>query len=230
MVQTTDVWRRLLDVARRQHNLVTRDQVFEIGGSDSWLRRQVGAAQLVKMGRRVYAVRPALRTREQTVLAACLDLGPDAVLSHGTAAEAWRLLLPGRDIHVTVPFDRSSRGSGSGIVIHRCRRLSPKDRALVGVLPVTTASRTLLDLASSLNPEALARVVEDAICRGLVTPARVAAAIDRCAPRGGPGRRPCAMPYVRGSADARWTAWRKGPSAGPSSGPGFPSRCLSTGC
>jgi hypothetical protein len=89
-------------------------------------------------------------------MAAAVACGPDAVVSHVSAA-GLRQLLPDsrRVVDVTVP----ARRKHPGVVVHTVRGLPVEDRALVESIPVTTVARTLLDLAEVV-PKRLSRALE----------------------------------------------------------------------
>src|SRR5438270_657336 len=83
---------------------------------------------VARVGGGVYAVGYARLTREGRYLAAVLDVGPGAVLSHTSAAVQWGFLEDwpnlGRDIHVTVARRVRPR---RGIRVHRTSRLDTAD-------------------------------------------------------------------------------------------------------
>lgn len=194
-------------VARRQFGLVTAQQLAAFGLSPAAIRRRVGGGRLVRAGEGVYAVSGSPGSWEQAALAACLGLGPGAVLSHRSAGAAWRLDVPAeRAIHVTLPYGRSVRASGKALVVHRSRSLDDLERTRLGRLPVTSPARTLVDLASTLRPDALARVVDDALCRRLLPPDRLAGAADRAGAqrrRGAGALRELVAPWLeRGSFES----------------------------
>jgi Protein of unknown function (DUF559) len=90
-----------------------------------------------------------------------LWLGPDALISHRSAAAVWDLLPTIRStIDVTHPG--RSRHSRPGILVHRVRRLHIADRNVRDGIPVTGVARTLLDLAEVVSPRQLERSVEQA--------------------------------------------------------------------
>ncbi len=96
----------------------------------------------------VYAVGHAAPSIEADLAAALLYAGPDAVLSHGTAAWWWGLIeMRPSTIHVSTP--RRCR-SLTGIRVHQ-RRTVPRDRHRD--LAVTSVAQTCLDFATiaSLN-------------------------------------------------------------------------------
>ena len=98
-------------------------------------------------------------------MAAVLACGPDAVLSHRDAAHLWDLRRSASArIDVTAP---RTRGGLDGIVLHRVRRLDPRDRTAHEGIPVTTVARALLDNAEVLRIRQLERMIEEAERVGL---------------------------------------------------------------
>jgi hypothetical protein len=62
-----------------------------------------------------------------------------------------------------------------GVVLHAAN-LSEADRTWVGPIPVTATLRTLVDCANaSLSPELLEQAIEQALSRGLLSAAELAA-------------------------------------------------------
>jgi hypothetical protein len=203
----------LAGVAQRQLGLATTEQLVEVGLSRETVRRRVASGALVRVGLHVYAVAGSPRSWEQLALAACLDRGRDAVLSHLSAARALRLDAPDdAAIHVTVPYGRRSTASRRGVVLHRTRALDRSDCKRQGPLSVTSVTRTLIDLATVLGPGLLARAVDDALSRRLVTPASLREASDLVAARRRGGTRAlsqvldlwCNGPQVESVAEARF--------------------------
>jgi len=132
-------------IAARQHGVIRLDQL-ELAG----IRRQgrivrVKAGRLHRVHRGVYAVGHAGLSREGQRLAAVFACGPDAVLSHGSAAALWDLLPSPSLVHVTVPT-RAGRRRRSGLRIHRTTTLLRSHVTRRHAIPVTNPSRTLADL------------------------------------------------------------------------------------
>jgi hypothetical protein len=100
-------------------------------------------------------------------MAAVLACGPDALLSHRSAAALWGLLsAAGSQVDVTAP---GCRGRGRpGIALHRVRSLHADDRAIRESIPVTAPARTLLDLSEVLRPRRLTLAFEEAERLGLL--------------------------------------------------------------
>jgi very-short-patch-repair endonuclease len=95
-------------------------------------------------------------------MAAVLACGEGAALSHISAAVLWNMLSgQGQAVHVTTPKNRKARG----VVVHR----SPLERERVrrdGIV-VTTAARTLVDLADVVPRRTLERAFDEAEYLGL---------------------------------------------------------------
>jgi hypothetical protein len=109
--------------------------------------------------------------------AAVLACGPHAFLSHFAAAVLWGILTPGtRVVDVTV-VGRSGRDR-PGLRIHRPRSLHEHDRDRQYGIPVTSPTRTLLDLASrTLSDKALRRAVRQAQALHLTNVRQIAAVL-----------------------------------------------------
>jgi very-short-patch-repair endonuclease len=79
-------------------------------------------------------------------MAATLAGGPEAVVSHRSAAVLWGLLKPkGGPVEISVPGD-SGRSRRAGIRLHRSYSLRRKMRTRYRRIPVTTPARTIEDL------------------------------------------------------------------------------------
>jgi Protein of unknown function (DUF559) len=82
-----------------------------------------------------------------------LAFGPGAVLSHRSAAAHWGLLPTAQErIDVTAP---ATRHGIPGTRLHRTRSLDAQDTTRHEGIPITTVSRTLLDLAATVRDDQL---------------------------------------------------------------------------
>ena len=171
---TTTVQRLVWELAARQHDVVTRVQLLALGITSAAIRHALGSGRLHPVHPGVYAVgRPGL-SRFGRWMAAVLACGPEAALSHGTAAALWgiRPEPAGARIHVTVPPSRRSRASG--VVVHR-REVR---RETVEGISLASPVETLVDLATELRAPALERAVNDADRLDLVDPEELRDALD----------------------------------------------------
>lgn len=142
-------------------------------------------------------------------MAAVLYCGPNAVLSHLDAGALWGFCFESSSrTHVTTT-DRGRR-SRPGVVVQRVHELIPEERTERDGIPVTSAARTLLDLAEVLDEHRLERAIEEAERLGLFDLRAVAAVRARARGRRGlkplPSRSPPARwpPSASRNASRRW--------------------------
>src|ERR1044072_9328754 len=111
-------------------------------------------------------------------MAAVLACGDGAVLSWRAEAHVMRLTRgTAPPPEVTVPT--LSGRKRPGIVIHRGKALHPRDVSVGHGIPMTTVPRTLLDLATVLDADELARACHEAWVHHRTTPQFVEACIER---------------------------------------------------
>jgi very-short-patch-repair endonuclease len=161
----TPLDRKLAEVAGRQHGVVARRQLSELGFTRDAIDWRLKHRRLLPLYRAVYAVGHQALSRNGHRLAAVLAYGPHAVLSHRDAAALWGIRNTARHaIDVTVPYRGHRR---SGIALHRAT-LTPADRTTRDAIPTTSLARTLLDLASLIPLDAVVRALEEAERKRLI--------------------------------------------------------------
>jgi very-short-patch-repair endonuclease len=117
-------------------------------------------------------------------MAACLWAGPSAVVSHRAAGVLWTLDgVTARQIEITVP--RTVNRRSPIVSVHWSAVVDRVDRTRLDGIPVTSATRTLIDLAGTLSTDALELALEDAFRRGIASPRSLAR---RLSAVGGTGR------------------------------------------
>ncbi len=177
--------RVLVRLADRQHGVVSRQQVLAAGLTAKQVEQRLRTGLLGRLHRGVYAVGHRQLRREGEWLAAVLAAGPGAALSHRSAA-ALHGLLPERGRRVEV-VSTARRVRTNWVEAHAARSLGPDDVTRCGAIPVTTVTRTLVDLAGVVAPADLERAVNEADVLRLLDPAAVAAALERVRGRRGDG-------------------------------------------
>ena len=195
-------------LAERQHGVVTWAQLRAIGLGEGAIESRIARSYLHRVHRGVYRVghtAPLPFAREMAAVLACGDF---AALSHGTAAAVgWRFVPEdGTGLHVTVAG--GGRRQRAGIRVHRSPLGSTDVTRLQGV-PVTSPTRTLLDLAATAPPLLLERALEDARRRRLVTTGGLLAALERSPSRAGSPALRALLQHERGPALTRSAAERK---------------------
>jgi very-short-patch-repair endonuclease len=149
---------RIARLAGRQHGVVARVQLIQLGLSPDAIDRRLGAKRLLPLYRSVYAVGHRNGSRESRWMAAVLASGPGAVLSHRSAGALWGICSSAGSPAITVARQRRPR---AGVEIHRSSLPADETTTKNGI-PVTTVPRTLLDLATILNHRQLEGAVNEA--------------------------------------------------------------------
>jgi hypothetical protein len=148
-------------LAERQHGVVEHDQLLSLGLTESGIARRLASGRLHRLHRGVYAVGHRKVSAAGRRLAAVLACGRGALVSHHTAADLWNIRPSASPrVHVTVPTTAGRRRPG--IVVHRTKTLRAEHAATVDGIPVTSVSRTLTDLARTLDAASLRKTVERA--------------------------------------------------------------------
>ena len=153
---------------------LTPDQVV-FRARTGWLHR---------IHRGVYAVGHPALSMQGKFLAAVKSLGRGAVLSHFSAAALWGF-VEWDDRHPEVTVPRTGAECRSGIRVHCSSVLAPQDVARHDGIPVTSAARTLVDLAAVTNYRLLRRAVRHAQSLRRVSVPQLVATIRRLGPRRG---------------------------------------------
>jgi len=154
----------IASLAAAQYGVVSRAQLIDLGVERGAIALRLERGRLHVIHRGVYGVGHRLLTRQGRWMAAVLAGGAGAVLSHRSAAAHWGVLPPSsREADVTVSRSLRCR---RGLRFHHSRL--PADEVTVrDGIPVTSTSRTLLDLAAVLNTEQLRRAAHEAEVRRL---------------------------------------------------------------
>jgi hypothetical protein len=157
-------------LATRQHALVRQDQLLALGLSRSGIAKRVDRGALFRRHRCVYCVGHAGLSQEGEWLAAVFGAGRGSALGRMSAANLHEVsALRPPLIAVVSPRLRTL----DGVVVHRYRRLDPRDLTTHKGIPVTTVHRTIVDLADVVQiPHELTAVIHEAAFKGrLVEPA-----------------------------------------------------------
>ncbi|MFT3865309.1 MAG: DUF559 domain-containing protein [Solirubrobacterales bacterium] len=150
-------------LAGRQHGVVGRWQLQEIGLTEKMIKTRIAHGGLHRVHRGVYAVGHRALTVESRWMAAVLAHGPLAVLSHRSAGQLWGLYPRSRIApEVTVPGSKKTK---RWIAAHRGTLLGDEVVRVRGI-PVTSVPRTMFDLAGMLKEREVERAWNEMEVRG----------------------------------------------------------------
>ncbi len=155
----------LAAVARTQRGVISRDQMRDLGVTDTWIAERIEEKILRRVLPEVYAFGHGELTREAMQHAAVMSGGEGAALSHRSAAAFWGLIRKdGARPDIIVMKDRGV--AGDLIDAHRCR-LFEEDVIETGGMRVTLPMRTLVDLSEVVGEADLAAAFNQALMREL---------------------------------------------------------------
>ncbi|MGI9019531.1 MAG: DUF559 domain-containing protein [Solirubrobacterales bacterium] len=176
----------VLALARSQYWVVARWQLVRPGFGGRRIESWLAVGRLHRLHHGVYAYGRRDVPARGRWLAAVLACGDGALLSH-TSAGGLHGITPTdrRLVHVT--SRRHARRADSEIAHHRTRSLHRDDIAVVGGIPVTSVSRTLVDLAAVLDADRVRDAFEEADRLNLLELGPLAAACARGRGRRGVG-------------------------------------------
>jgi very-short-patch-repair endonuclease len=174
--------RAIAAVAARQYGVVSIARLRALGATDDEIESRIRSGYLIALHRGVYAVGHTAVTHRGRELAAVFACGPEAVLSHRSAAGLWGLLPSPKLIEVTRPRSGHPR---AGFVVHRTRRLHEDDRTVVDGIPVTGIARTIVDMSDMLGDRRLAELVHESEVQRLLDLRAIEAAQARVPGRAG---------------------------------------------
>jgi very-short-patch-repair endonuclease len=169
--------RAVAALARRQHGVVSLNQLRRLGVTRDEVRRGVESARLHRVFRVVYAVGHADIGVKGRLMAAVLACGPGAVISHRSAGALLGLLDEGPVvIDVIAPPERGRKVDG--IRFHRVRPPRLEERGTVAGIPCTSPSRTMVDLAGTVGTRTLRSCFERAAQRRQLDIGAIEASLD----------------------------------------------------
>jgi predicted transcriptional regulator of viral defense system len=174
----------------RLANIATWAELVSAGISAKQIRTKVSRGELIRLDHGIYApagLVKSLAATDRGVLAlraagTLAQLGPQAVASHHTAARLEGLALLGRvpaGIAITRVPGTGSRKSWPGVRVHNAALPAAHVAQCDGV-PVTTAARTVLDLARCSPLRAGVVVADSALRKKRTTKPELQAVIESC--------------------------------------------------
>ena len=156
--------RALSVLLRRQHGVVSRQQLIAAGYTDGVLTRATRTGRLLRLTKGVYADASHPANWQRQLMAAVLVHGGRAAVTGRAAAALWgfdgfkavrpQLLVPHRD------------GTANRLaVVKRTRHFDKDDLTRLTGIPVVTPTRVAVELAGELDDRQLGRLVDQAVLR-----------------------------------------------------------------
>jgi very-short-patch-repair endonuclease len=165
------------------NGVVTRSEALALGMKKSTLDRKLEEGSLVKVATSAYALPGVFESERAILRAATRSLG--AVASHQTAARLRGVVVPGPRLVVSVPHRRTH--FFPDVAVHQLTDIREVDVTRIGGLPITTAARTVVDLAAVLSLTQLGRAVDRFASKGVTSFETMSEVLDELARKGKPG-------------------------------------------
>jgi very-short-patch-repair endonuclease len=174
-------------LAERQHGVVSRAQLLDAGIGARVIDGRLARCHLRPLHRGVYQVGPisAGRAREMAAHLAC---GPSSVLSHRSVAVLCQLLPALELLEPVEVLVRGRERHRPGIVVRRAGNLRNDEITKLDGIPISTATRTIVDLAATVSARELEQALAQALALRLTTRTKLERALG-----GANGRRGTAL-------------------------------------
>lgn len=173
----------VLEIAASQHGMVTRAQLLISGFSPSQVDWAQRSSRLFPVYQGVYAVGRPISSDRQFWMAGVLAAGSQAVLARNSAARLLGFSTRGRQVDVirlesrkgrNVRLDSANSPNARRLQVRRTRNMPEHHLTIVEGIRVTTAERTLTDLAGDLSERQLTHRFLEADRVGLLDDGRLA--------------------------------------------------------
>jgi very-short-patch-repair endonuclease len=140
--------------------VIARPELLALGVSQRQIEWMLTCGELVHVHRGVYRHAAAPRSYDQRVHAGLVATGPDAVASHRSALVLHGARNFSADL-VELSTTARSRSRRTGMIVHRTSLLERRHVCIRRGLRVTTPARTLVDAATVMAPQLVARFAQD---------------------------------------------------------------------
>jgi Protein of unknown function (DUF559) len=161
------LWSSVARVAERQHGLVSRQQLRDLGMTEAGIANAIARDRMYRIFREAFAVGHTRVGKRGRLLAAVLSCGPGSVVSHGSAAfllGLWEFEPAEVDVIAPIQMGRKIGGIRRRFV----PAPSAKESKRHDGVPTTTPPRTIVDLAGIVQARSLSRTIEQAAVLGML--------------------------------------------------------------
>jgi hypothetical protein len=158
--------REVAELSARQYGVFSVDELRALGLSNRMIQSWCRQGRIVRIHRGVYQLGGVARTWESRLLAACK--ATDGVASHRSAAMVWGFHTA-RAARPEVLVANHRRIRCEGAVVHRSTNLPGGDIVYRHSIPVTTPTRTLVDIGAVAPVEDVEALMYEVINRQLAT-------------------------------------------------------------
>ena len=160
--------------AADRHGIISRAEARDLGMTKRTIEARLDEGAWIRVLPGVFRVTGFPETWRGRLLAALLWAGPEAFVSHGSAAALYGLDgFPEGPVGISAP----NLSSIPGVKVHRLRR--PSRIRVVQGIRVSWVERTLLDVCSVTPAVRCGRAMDDALRKKLVTLERLVAELHR---------------------------------------------------
>jgi very-short-patch-repair endonuclease len=178
---------RIAQLAGRQHGIFSRRQALQLEANPNLIWRRIAAGRWEQMYPGVYRIAGTPLMPRQSLMASCIAWGEGAIISHRSAAAFWEIagLPPPISVELIVPRGRARTHTDN--VIHWTGPLRQGDWTVVDSIPVTTPTRTVLDLSAVVSTEQLEVAFDDVGRSRLSSLSRLRRQLEQVPTSGRPG-------------------------------------------
>jgi hypothetical protein len=159
-------------LARRQHWVIAHRQLLALGAGADAIKHRVASRRLHRLFRGVYSVGRPDPGRLGWLMAATLTAGPEAYISHISAAGLWSIARsPSVPIHASLSGTGGPRRRAGLLIHHRVDGLlAPGLVSRHHRIPVTAPGPTIIDVAPHLSLDEIDAMVSEADKLDLIDP------------------------------------------------------------
>lgn len=163
--------RAILQMAGNQHGIVSRRQLIDAGFAPRMIEERVATGRLTPVFPGVYGLSSENTSRKGMWLAATMSCGLGVVLSHRSARQLWNIGPDFSLVELLSPSMRTGKVTSyldKKLIVHQTRSLPDGHVTRIEGIPVTTVSRTLIDLAAVSTRREVSAAFNEADRMGLL--------------------------------------------------------------